>query len=126
MKPVKTVRVLCDEHIEPPTTEELSGRDIPATHVTDRPGSGASVEEVAAHARQTGAVLLTNDDDFLDPSQFSDVTVFHYPENHLAAHRLAERVESAVGSVSTPTELPNRLFLTVTYEGQGKRRYRAW
>jgi hypothetical protein len=66
---------------------------------------------------ETDAFLLTHVDDFLDPSQFPDVTVFYYPENHLAAHRLAERVESAVGSVSTPTELPDRLFLTVTYEG---------
>jgi len=111
------VRVLCDEHVEPRSTEELSDRGIPATHVTDRPGSGAAEEEVAAHAMGTDAFLLTNDDDFLHPSQFPDVTVFYYPQNHLAAHRLAERVESAVGSVLTPTELPDRLFLTVTYDG---------
>lgn len=112
-----TVRFLCDEHVEPRATDELSARGITATHVTERPGSGASDEEVAAHARKTESVLLTNDADFLDPARFPDVTVFYYPENHLAAHRMADRVESVVRLVSTSSELPDRLFLTARYEG---------
>lgn len=112
-----TVRVLCDEHVEPRTTDELSARGIAALHVTERPGPGASDETIAAHARKTDSVLLTNDADFLDPTRFPDVTVFYYPENHLSAHRLAERVESAIRLLATSADLPDRLFLTGAYEG---------
>lgn len=113
-----TVRFLCDEHVEPRTTEELVARGFKAVHVTDQPGTGATDEEIARHAEETDAVLLTNDSDFLDPSMFPDVTVFYYPENHLEAHRLAARVESALQLISA-TKLPGRLFLTAAYEHWG-------
>jgi arginase family enzyme len=114
-----TIRFLCDEHVEPRTADELIARGIDATHVTDRPGLGASDEAVAAHAREIDAVVLTNDEDFLDPSLFPEVTVFYYPENHLEAHRLAERVESALRFLTDTNELPDRLFLTAAYEDSG-------
>ncbi|MEF8842160.1 MAG: DUF5615 family PIN-like protein [Haloarculaceae archaeon] len=72
-----STRILRDENVPIATVEVLDDRGIAATHVTDRPGAGTDDEGVAQSASETGAVLLTNDDDFLDETRFADVRVFY-------------------------------------------------
>ena len=111
-----SVRILCDENVPVATVEALDERGFTATHVTDRPGSGTDDEGVARFASEVGAVLLTNDDDFLDETRFDDVRVFYYPENDIDPYRLVRRVAAVLEMVRDVADLPERVFLTATYD----------
>jgi predicted nuclease of predicted toxin-antitoxin system len=110
------IRILCDENVPVATVEALDDRGITATPVTDRPGAGTDDEGVARFASETGAILLTNDHDFLDETRFDDVRVFYYPENDVDPYRLVRRVTAVLEMVRDVDDLPERVFLTAAYD----------
>ena len=63
-----------------------------------------------------GAVLLTNDDEFLDETRFDDVRVFYSPENDVDPYRLVRRVAAVLEMVRDAEDLPERVFPTATYD----------
>jgi predicted nuclease of predicted toxin-antitoxin system len=93
-----SVRILCDENDPVATVGALDDRGVTATHVTDDPGAGTDDEGVARYASDAEALLLTNDDDFLDP------------------YRLARRVATVLDMIRSVEDLPERVFLTATYD----------
>lgn len=111
-----TIRILCDENVEAGAVAELEARGFAAEHVTDHPGASADDERVASYARERDAVLVTNDTDFLDESRFPEVRVFYYPENRLAGHEVADRVEAVHEIVTAVDDLPRTLFLSREYD----------
>lgn len=105
-------RVLCDENVEPATVGELESRGFTATHVNNEPGKGSDDPDVAAHAREHGYAILTNDTDLLDESEYPDVTVLFYSNNRVSAHELAQRVEKLASLIPDQSDLPRETYLT--------------
>lgn len=109
-------RFLCDENIEAETVTELADRGIESRHASELPGAGSSDATVASTANDLDAVLITNDDDFLDSSTFPDVQVFYVPENELPAYRVARRVDTVIELEPDLPSLSDKFFLTEVYE----------
>lgn len=105
-------RVLCDEHVPETTVQHLERTGIAAAHVTETPGAGIGDDVVANYALDNDYCLLTNDDDFLDQSEYPDLTVLYYPDNAAPGHALARRVEALVSLVPEPDRLGGVTFLT--------------
>jgi hypothetical protein len=109
-----TYRVVRDEHVEQQTTAYLQREGHEAVHVEEALNLSADADEIAAHARENGQVVLTNDD-FLDEAEFPEIKVLCYPDNEQRAHGLAAMVAELTAYYPTQCALPAVVFLTETY-----------
>lgn len=80
---------------------------------------GASDDEIATHARKTGAVLLTRDLDFADvrrypPDEFLGLVVLRLPEQTTASE-IAQVLERFLSDTVLVNSLPGHLAI-VEYE----------
>lgn len=78
-------RILCDEHVAPQTTRYLNRSGHEAVHVQDALSLGVDDDDVAAYAVAENRALLTNDQGFLDPADYPDLTVLCYTNNRATA-----------------------------------------
>ncbi|WP_157972566.1 DUF5615 family PIN-like protein [Saliphagus sp. LR7] len=105
-------RILVDENIDPQTTDRLREQGHDATHIETTLGKGTEDPTVAAHAREHGYVVLTNDTDFLRPERRQGLTVLYCPENAMRAHEVASLIGELETVVPEQDDLPAVTWVT--------------
>ena len=108
-------RLICDEHIDQQIVTYLEREGHNVVHVETALSLSADDADIAAYARQEGRIVLTNDDDFLDASEFPELTVFYYPDNELPEYDLVRMITELTRYYPTQTDLPRELFVTEDY-----------
>ncbi|WP_049901796.1 DUF5615 family PIN-like protein [Halococcus agarilyticus] len=103
-------RVLCDENVDPQTVQYLGRDGHEAAHVGTALPLSVGDDEIAAHARENGYVVLTNDTDFLGPSVYPDVTVLLYTDHRASAHELAAMVSELTTYYPSQDDLPRENY----------------
>lgn len=88
-------RFILDEQVEPQVQRylEREGHDVVHVREIDGLGAGADDSEVATYSKSTGRHILTNDDDFYDELTDDLPTVFYFPNQRLAAYKIAVIIE---------------------------------
>jgi len=101
-----TYRILVDENTSPRVVARLRERGHDAVHVTEALAAGVSDERILERAVDRGAVVLTNDDDFLalDPSQ--SVPILFYADDAIGSAEIVARFERVVEYVPDPADMP--------------------
>jgi len=93
-----SLRILTDENVEPETRTYLCklGHDIEHVVTVAELGESALDEEIAAYARRTDRLILTQDDDFLaeiDP-RTETAGVLYQQDQQLSGKQVGDVVET--------------------------------
>lgn len=98
--------ILVDENTSPRVATALRAADHEAVHVTDVLECGATDEQIVQFAGDRDLVILTHDDDFLQPEYRDAVPVLYYSDDGLDSSELVGRVEPLAGYVPEREDLP--------------------
>lgn len=101
-----TYRILVDENTSPRVVARLRERGHEAVHVTEALAAGVSDERILEHAMGRGAVVLTNDDDFLSLDTTRSVPILYYADDALGTSEIVARFVRVVEYVPDPADLP--------------------
>lgn len=105
-------RILVDENINPRTARLLRDRGHDAVHIEETLGKGTADVPMAAHARERGCLVLTNDADFLRPTRRTGLTVLYVSEHTMRAHDIVAAVDEFARFVPDQADLPPVAWLT--------------
>jgi predicted nuclease of predicted toxin-antitoxin system len=100
-----TVPVLADENVDHRVVHRLEHYGIDVEHVdyASELDKGCADSRIAAYSRETGRVVLTNDDDFLTAFDSSDFTgVLFINDESLSASSVADIVSETLAAVDDP------------------------
>lgn len=107
-----TAPILLDEPLETALVGELRGRGYRVAHVLEALGPGATDGEIADHARDRRAIVVTTDREFADV-RFSDVRVFLLSSAAVPLSALADEIDAVRSAVEDVSELPRVTWLSV-------------
>lgn len=105
-------RILVDENVDPQTADLLREEDHDAVHIEGTLGKGTEDPEIAAHAREHGYVVLTNDTDFLRPERREGVKVLYCPDNAMRADEIVALVGDLETMIPNQADLPAVTWVT--------------
>lgn len=100
-----TVPVLADENVDHRVVHRLEHYGIDVEHVdfAAELQKGCSDVRIAEYSRETGRVVLTNDDDFLKAFDSSDLAgVLFVEDESLPPSSVADIVSEILGAVNDP------------------------
>lgn len=99
-------RILVDESTSPRVAELLRGKGHDAAHVSDVLEVGVTDRTILDYASARDYVVLTHDDDFLQPRYTETVSVLYYSDDTIDTYEIADRVDEVIQYVPEPDDLP--------------------
>ncbi len=109
------LRFLFDEDTKNATARYLSkeGHDVERVVEVSELGPGSSDREVMSYAHSSNRIIVTHDDDYVDPDLRTDHSgVFYFPNQRRSAFEEFTIIVSALDSYPERESLPVVLYLT--------------
>jgi predicted nuclease of predicted toxin-antitoxin system len=86
-------RILVDEDTEPSIAVFLRERGHDAEHVQEHLGKGTLDPQVIEYAQETDRIILTYDDDFLDPDLNDGAPILHIADKQTTVTEVVDAIE---------------------------------
>jgi predicted nuclease of predicted toxin-antitoxin system len=109
------LRFLLDEDTKAEIATHLSksGHDVERVVETDQLGLGSSHSDVMEYAHATNRIIITHDDDYVDPSLRTEHRgVFYCPNQRLSPFDIYRIIVSVIDTYPDQSEFPPVVYLT--------------